>query len=379
MNMEYLRMEDELLLDNDGPLLYQGKDLRVIAESLGISVIEIRRVLGISITEVQLLTTVGELQDAYQLLFSGEKKSNVIERMERHFRPKLEEIPKDMDHFYQIINIRDIVFNENPIKNQATDWINKIASDFLRKAKERDLVKIGKILQSADLNYENRTIAKSKYAKFQSRKNSRLLNKDLAKIKRTESLEGLKKLVCEFHFEVERKALEKLERRCREEIKKAAISKDYKKAKDIYVLSHIFTIRRFGYPNYPLRKEIIEVWKKICLEAEDEKKILEHLWERDYDGQSDDLTIQPGAFEILDEIYVRKIEAATTLEKIEQLEGEAPRRFMMKSKSEMVAKEKRKIMIMEKVIGVPSELKKIYHSPWVDNEIKKVIIEGMLN
>lgn len=372
-------MYNDELLSDCGDLIYEGRDLRAVARKMKVSVADLRKDLEIPLSEVDLLTTVRELKEAYKVLSDDEKKNLIIERMETYCSKKLESIPKNMEYFHKIRNIYHEAFDENKSKKEALDWINKISLDFLKNAKVDDIEGMDDIYRFAEdvKNVEILELIDKIYTRLCHQREENEKIKNLKKIEEIEDLEKLTDLIIDFrHNKAIYVLLEKIERRCREEALKAAVLKDYKMAKKIYLMCP--RTDRFSISQEETRDFVLSIWKKICLSlVENDAKVMDHLWEEDYlDDQEDYPTIQPGAYEILDEIYVGRIIRAKDVEEVISLKKEAPKGWcFMMSESLKLAEDRINQFFAEKLISCSvDEAEEIRKSLDASYEIQKMAI-----
>lgn len=376
----------ETMLGDVGELIYEGKDLKAVAEKSGISVVELVKILKIPLNRVEFITTVEELEKAYKELSESKERQIVINRMDKYLLKELELVPKDIDNVGKIFIIYKQAFEENKVKQIAKDEINNICLPFLEKATVDDLKrirwlsniakeemveiakKVGEIFNQLDLEY---------YGIEESKKEKEY--QEL--IKKTEELEEFEKIEDNFYQQRGKEYqlfLEKFDRRCLEEAKKAALSKDFKKLHEIY---EICIQRHDRFRGYQLKAEkfILSSWKEICLkEVDDNPEILKDLQICDYnDGESDYLTVGPGAYSILDELCTIKIIAANTLNEVEKWNGIAPCHFWWKSEAGEAAKKRKWEIFFEQLTKATTldEAQEIYNNPLADSFVKEMAVK----
>ena len=372
-------MYDDILLNDWTELKYRGRDLEEMARKTKMSVADLRQRLDIPYTEVGLLTTTRELKDAYQVLPDGKEKNEVEKRMDNYCLKKLETAPKDMTGFFEIRSIFVLSFMGSKSEKKAVDWLIKIGRDFLKKATIDEIGEVRHVIQTAE-EIKNEELLKQAnliYFKLSQELSKKNMNDFLKVIEETEDLKALVDLkqisLC---YGLVFNLFEKQERRCIEEAKKAEENRDYERAKEVYFLCPD-SQKNHRFAESEAKKIAFDVWKKICLESEDEEAILKHLRKEDYDdGESDSSTISPEAESILDEIFVGKIELAKTKNEVEMLIKKAPSGGWFKSRSAKLGDEKMRKMLMDEIENASEEeLIELCNSKQATYEIQKVILK----
>lgn len=373
---------------NYGTLVYRGKNLDSLVEEMKISLPDLRRALNIHLSEVEFLTTESEFKDAYKVL-KGKKKDRLIERMEQFCIEKLALTPKNVENVPRIKQIYEMAFEENSSKKEAYIWIDNICESFLKTATVVDLADI----QFIDNFVIDGSRAQNLIGKVWQKLSSERVRKEtvereeeeLKKIEETEDVFELSKLGYDkngLNRLVKKGYLIKLWRRCLEDVEEFAKLGDYQMVGDIYQLcpggDQFFLV-----PGDNTKETIWCIWRDICLNAKDQQSVIEFLQIRDYDdGESDELSLRPGTFGILDEIFSKKIEESKSLEEVEEWMKKAPINicggFHVESKSEKMAKKKKKEILLGRLaVASKVETKKIYNSPFADEEVKRLAIKRL--
>lgn len=376
----------ETMLSDVGELIYEGKDLKAFAKKKKISVASLVETLGIPLKKrVKFITTVEELEEAYEKLPKGDERQTVIDWMDKYCLKKLEVIPKNFDNILGLFVIYRTAFKENKAKKLAEDEINTICLPFFEKATVAEYDEISRIfyriedLKTLKVVIKAREILEKFYPEFCKMKILEQEKKDQELIEKTEDIEKLVKL--DSYFKSERKKsrqlfLEKLDRRCLEEAEKAALSKDFKRLRKIYAIcpqSDMFD----KSISFKAGLFTFSAWRKICLEEVDnDPEVIGDLETCDYyrdDCDNEGFTITPGGYSILDEICTMKIMVAVTIDEVEKWNQIAPGSFLGTSESKKAAKYKKRKIFLKRLAKVTTanEAQKIYDNPLADDYVQQ--------